>query len=126
MREKSRYRPIALVVEDDATLRELATLLLEESEMAVVTCESAENALEILDKLGPSLSLLYTDVNLAGKLDGVELAHYAHSHHPKIHVVVASGYSLKTPLPGNATLMPKPWVALDLLREAARSQTGGD
>ena len=75
-------KPIALVVEDDELQRELVVMLLEESEMGVIQCESAESALDVIDKLGPSLAMLYTDVNLAGPLDGVELAHRAHRDTP--------------------------------------------
>jgi two-component system cell cycle response regulator CpdR len=122
MGQATPFKPIALVVEDDEMQRELVVMLLEESEMGVIQCDNAEDALEVIDKLGSSLALLYTDVNLAGRMDGVELAHLAHNQCPDIHVVVASGYGLKKSLPENALFMPKPWLALDLLREAERSQ----
>ncbi len=122
MEQPTPFKPIALVVEDDAMQRELVAMLLEESEMGVIQCDNAEDALEVINKLGSSLALLYTDVNLAGIIDGVELAHLTHSQYPDIHVLVASGYGLKSELPDNALFMPKPWLALDLLREAERSQ----
>jgi hypothetical protein len=37
-------------------------------------------------------------------------------------VIVTSGRALTKELPDGATFMPKPWMALDLLREAERSQ----
>jgi hypothetical protein len=52
----------------------------------------------------------------------VELAHFTHQHYPNIHVIVTSGRALTKDLPDGATFMPKPWMALDLLREAERSQ----
>ncbi|HZL31304.1 MAG TPA: response regulator [Pseudolabrys sp.] len=116
------FKPIALVVEDDVLQREIVVMLLEESEMGVIQCDNGEDALEVIEKLGPSLSLLYTDVNLAGRIDGVELAHFANENYPNIHVLVASGFGLKKALPENALFMPKPWQALDLLREAERAQ----
>jgi hypothetical protein len=70
------FKPIALVVEDDLLQRELAVVLLEESEMGVVECESAEEALHVLEKMGEYVSMIFTDVSLAGKIDGVELAHF--------------------------------------------------
>jgi DNA-binding NtrC family response regulator len=121
MAQATLFKPIALVVEDDKAQRELVVMLLEESKMGVIECDNAEDALKVIEKLGPSLSLLYTDVNLAGQIDGVELAYVAHEY-PNIHVVVASGYGLKKSLPENALFMAKPWLALDLLREAERSQ----
>ncbi len=122
MGQATPFKPIALVVEDDEMQRELVVLLLEECDMGVIQCGSAETALEVLDKLGPSLSMLFTDVNLGGTIDGVELAHAAAKHYPNIHVVVTSGKALPKELPRSAMFMQKPWLTLDLLREAERSQ----
>ena len=122
MEQATPFKPIALVVEDDQIQRELVALLLEECDMGVIQCESAETALEVLDKLGTSLSMLYTDVNLSGSMNGVDLAHIATKDYPDIHVVVTSGKALPKDLPHQALFMPKPWLTLDLLREAERSQ----
>jgi CheY-like chemotaxis protein len=45
------YRPLALVVEDDDNQRALLSILLEESEMEVLECDSAEAAISVLDRL---------------------------------------------------------------------------
>jgi hypothetical protein len=37
-------------------------------------------------------------------------------------VIVTSGIALTKNLPEGATFMPKPWLPLDVLREAERSQ----
>jgi len=122
MGQASPLKPIALVVEDDVLQRELAVVLLEECEMGVIECESAEGALRVLEKMGEGVSMIFTDVKLAGKIDGVELAHFATQCYPDIHVIVTSGLALTKRLPEGATFMPKPWLPLDVLREAQRSQ----
>jgi DNA-binding NtrC family response regulator len=122
MGQADPFKPIALVVEDDELQRELATVLLEESEIGVIQCESAEQALRVLEKLEGSVSMLFTDVNLAGRIDGVELAHFTAQNYPGIHVTVTSGRALTRGLPKGATFMPKPWLPLDLLREAELAQ----
>ena len=122
MGQSTPFKPIALVVEDDELQREMVAVLLEECDMGVIQCESAETALEILDKMGPSLSLLYTDVNLSGDMNGVELACAATEDYPNIHVIVSSGKTLPKQLPKQALFMQKPWRPLDLLREAERAQ----
>src|SRR4030095_14922214 len=94
MGQQSPYKPIALVVEDDVWQREWVVALLEESEMGIFLCESAEEALRVLEKMGGCVSLMFTDVNLAGKIDGVELAHFATQCYPNIHVIVTSGRAL--------------------------------
>ena len=115
-------RPLALVVEDDRAQREVLSVLLEESEMKVLECESAEAAILLLEKYGDHLSLLFTDVQLAGKMDGATLAAFAKQHFPNLTVIVTSGRACPRELPPDAKFMPKPWHAIDVLREAERAQ----
>jgi two-component system, cell cycle response regulator CpdR len=122
MGQAKPFKPIALVVEDDVLQRELVVVLLEESEISVIQCQSAEEALRVLEKMGGRVSMMFTDVKLAGKIDGVELAHFATRCYPKIRVIVTSGHALPKRLPEGAMFMPKPWLALDVLREAERLQ----
>jgi len=103
--------------------REMICLLLEESDYDVIQCESAEAAELVIDKVGGCLALLMTDVNLAGRMSGVELAHIAKERNPRLDVVVTSGRPLRQPLPDGAKFWPKPWAALDVLREAEVAQT---
>jgi DNA-binding NtrC family response regulator len=122
MGQAAPFKPIALVVEDDEMQREMVAMLLEESEMHVIQCESAEAAIAVLDKIGGALSLMFTDVNLAGMMDGVALAHAAKRRFPGLHVIVTSGVMRDATLPDGALFMQKPWRPLDLLREAERAQ----
>jgi DNA-binding NtrC family response regulator len=115
-------RTTALIVEDDAMQREMITLLLEESEYDVIQCESAEAAELVLDKLANSLALMMTDVNLAGAMNGVDLAFIAKRRNPSLDVVVTSGKPLRQKLPEGAKFWAKPWAALDVLREAELAQ----
>ncbi|NPU14987.1 response regulator [Bradyrhizobium sp. 83012] len=118
MGQSQPFRATALIVEDDPAQREMIALLLEESDYDVIACESAEAAELILNKPGHRVVLLMTDVNLAGRMSGVELAHIARARHPHINIVVTSGRPLSQPLPGNAKFWSKPWAPLDVLREA--------
>jgi DNA-binding NtrC family response regulator len=116
------YRATALVVEDDPMQREMLCVLLEESDDAVIQCESAEAATVVLDKYGGSLALMITDVSLAGRMNGVELARIATARDPGLDVVVTSGCALPEPLPAGAKFWSKPWAPLDILREAELAQ----
>jgi CheY-like chemotaxis protein len=116
------FRAIALIVEDDPSQREMISLLLEESHYDVIQCESAEAAERVLANSGGALSLMITDVNLAGSMNGVELAFIAKQRHPKLDVVVTSGRPLAGPLPDGAKFWSKPWAPLDILREAEIAQ----
>jgi CheY-like chemotaxis protein len=114
-------RAKALVVEDDPVQREMIGLLLEESDFDVIACESAEAAELVLRRNGSSLDLMMTDVNLAGTMDGVALAHIARRCNPDIDVIVTSGEPLPQPLPSGAKFWSKPWAPLDVIREAERT-----
>jgi two-component system cell cycle response regulator CpdR len=121
MGQSKPLRATALIVEDDALQREMICLLLEESDFEVIECESAEAAELVLERNGDSLSLMMTDVNLAGHMNGVELAHIAKRCNPELGVIVTSGKPLQQELPDGAKFWSKPWVPLDVIREAERT-----
>ncbi len=116
----STAKPTALVVEDDQDQRELVSLLLEECDMAVIQCETAESAEVVLERVGGDLSMIFTDVKLAGHMSGAELAELAKDRFPDLIVIVTSG-SEAPHLPAGAMFMQKPWRALDILREPERA-----
>lgn len=124
MGQSEPFPTTALVVEDDPMQRDMIRLLLEESDVDVIECESAEAAEAVLEQAGGRLSLLMTDVQLAGHKNGVELAHIARKYNPDIGVIVTSGRPLRQPLPEGAQFWSKPWAALDVIREAERVAHG--
>jgi DNA-binding NtrC family response regulator len=118
--KQNTAKPTALVVEDDRDQRELVSLLLEECDMAVIQCETAESAEAVLERVGENLSMIFTDGRLAGAMSGAELAELAKHRFPDLVVIVTSG-SEAPALPAGAMFMQKPWRALDILREAERA-----
>jgi DNA-binding NtrC family response regulator len=122
MGQSKPYSATALVVEDDPMQREMICLLLEESDYAVIQCESAEAAELVLDKYGSSLALMITDVSLAGQMSGIALARIAIARNPGLDVIVTSGRALAEPLPEGARFWSKPWAPLDVLRAAELAQ----
>jgi two-component system, cell cycle response regulator CpdR len=121
MGQASPFKPTALVIETDEIEREMVATLLEESEMGVIQCESADVAVRVLEKMGSSLAMIFIDGNLNGTLDAVELAHFARTNYPNIYVIVTSEDAVSKALPEGTKFMAKPWIALDVLREAERS-----
>lgn len=111
-------KPLAVVVEDDELQRELAAVVLEECEMDVIPCGSAEAATAILESLERQPRMLFTDVQLPGVLTGADLAHLVHAKYPDARLLVTSGDGFPPPLPDGARFMPKPWEPADLVREA--------
>jgi CheY-like chemotaxis protein len=121
--EFQRTRLMALIVEDDPIVRELAAALLEESDLRVVECEDAEEALAMLCKHGEDIALIFADVRLPGLLDGVDLALRVKVLWPRISMLVTTGYpgDRVDALPDNVVYMPKPWLPLDVLRQAEQA-----
>ena len=122
MGQSKPFTATALIVEYDYLQREMLCLLLEESGYQVIQCESAEAATRVLEKNARALSLMMTDVQLAGRMSGVELAHVAKDRNPDLDVVVTSGRPLNQALPAGAKFWAKPWAPLDVLREAEIAQ----
>ena len=113
---------VALVVEDDPEVRALAETLLEETELEVVGCDSAEAALSVLQARGGDVALVFADIRLAGEMDGLQLARAVATLWPRARLVVTSGHGLERPeLPSEAVFIAKPWRALDVLVEAERA-----
>ena len=63
-----------LIVEDDAEVRSLVATLLEDEQLNVIECESAEAALAIMLIGGREVTMILADVRLPGAMDGVDLA----------------------------------------------------
>ncbi|MGF9764962.1 response regulator [Microvirga sp. 0TCS3.31] len=114
---------LALIVEDDRDVRDLAAALLEETPLDVVEVESAEAALECLRERGGEVAMLFADVRLPGPMDGVQLARAAGKLWPTVRVVLTSGDpgAGLADLPEGVTFMPKPWRGLDVLLQAEKA-----
>lgn len=116
---------LAIVVEDDAPTRALAEMLLEETELGVLGCDTAEGALNIMRERGGEVSLVFADVGLAGSMDGFQLASAITLLWPTVRMVITSGQRIQRPdtLSPQAVFIPKPWRPFDLLVEAERATT---
>ena len=83
------HRPNVLIVEDEPTLRELLTLLMEDWGAAVTAVSTADEAREQLRK--PGWRLVLTDVQMPGSLTGVDIAWITNEEHPDAKIIVMSG-----------------------------------
>ena len=114
---------VALVVEDDPDVRELAATVLEETDLKVVEASSAEEALHYLRDHAEEVALLFADVRLPCLMSGVDLAKTVTSEWPWVRTVLTSGAPLDSTdeVPGDVRFVPKPWAAMDVLVEAERA-----
>ena len=106
--------PSVLVVEDDPGVRRIAADIFHEAELKTAEASTAEEALAFLREHAPDVRLVFTDMVLPGRLDGIDLARVASLRWPWIRVVVTSGWARVKDLPENVVFLPKPWRATDL------------
>ena len=106
-----------LIVEDDAEVRSLVATLLEDEQLNVIECESAEAALAIMLIGGREVTMILADVRLPGAMDGVDLAWEVKLRWPLLPVILTSGFPCERvgDLPLGVAYMPKPWQPLNVL-----------
>ena len=110
---------VTLLVEDDALQREVLADVLKDEGFEVIECTTGETAELIIASTGTELQALITDHNLAGKMSGAELAHYARGRHPHLNIVIMSGTTVN-PMPVGTAFLRKPFSPerlLDMVRE---------
>ncbi|HEX8383245.1 MAG TPA: HWE histidine kinase domain-containing protein [Sphingomonas sp.] len=101
--------PIVLVVEDEMVLRMRAVDIVEDAGFVPIEAVSADEAMQILESRD-DISLLFTDIQMPGSIDGLKLAHAAHTRWPHIKIVLVSGQMAVTDAdkPDDSKFFPKP------------------
>lgn len=79
-----------LLVEDEELISELFAAALAKHGFAVHAVTSADAAWRYIDS-GAELDVLFTDINLPGRMNGAELARRARQLRPDLPIVYASG-----------------------------------
>jgi two-component system, response regulator PdtaR len=110
--------PMALVVDDEELLRLYAGGVLEDHGFNVVEAENAAAALNVLEA-NSNVRLLFTDIQMPGKLNGVDLAREVHARWPDVLLVITSGQTRPNPadIPDDGRFIRKPYCAADLISE---------
>jgi two-component sensor histidine kinase/CheY-like chemotaxis protein len=80
-----------LVVEDEMVLRMRAVNLVEDAGFTAVEAVNADEALAILESRS-DISLLFSDIQMPGSMDGLKLAYAVHSRWPSIKIILVSGH----------------------------------
>lgn len=103
-------KQLVLVVEDDPILRMLAVEMVEDAGFDVVEASGADEAIDIMEKR-PDVSVLFTDIDMPGSMNGVGLAHWACHNGTPIKIVVTSGHHRlgDDDLPAGSVFFAKPY-----------------
>jgi two-component system, cell cycle sensor histidine kinase and response regulator CckA len=115
-----------LLVEDDDSVRRVATRILEHAGLEVEAFEDAEQVLEVLMQ-GRYADVLLTDLGLPG-MGGRALVDRVRELRPDLIVMVMSGYAVGSPgsmtdLPADVVFVQKPFTSDDLV-ESVRAALG--
>lgn len=82
-----------MVVEDEVLLRMMIADELRRSDLQVIECGNADEALDVLHS-GTPVATVLTDLRMPGSLDGVKLAKAVHDEFPDMRVFLTSTYTL--------------------------------
>jgi CheY-like chemotaxis protein len=111
-------RTSVLVVEDEVLISDLIAEVLAEHGFRVHAVTAAEDALRYLES-GAEVDVLFTDINLLGRMDGSELAQVARAKRPELPIVYCSGRyspSALAPPVSRSIFVKKPYSPEDLCR----------
>jgi len=116
--------PVVLVVEDEPLLRILAVEVVGEAGFTAIEASDADEAVILLESR-TDIALVFTDINMPGRMDGLKLAHAVRDRWPPIKILVVSGRQQlqSSDLPSNSCFVGKPYVASALVEEL-RSMVG--
>jgi two-component sensor histidine kinase/CheY-like chemotaxis protein len=107
-----------LVVEDEMVLRMRAVDIVEDAGFTAVEAVNAEEALSILESRS-DISLLFSDIQMPGSMDGLKLAHAVHNRWPSIKIILVSGQVKLTEsdTPADSRFFGKPLEAKQMIAE---------
>ena len=107
--------PSALVVEDEPLILLAACDLVERAGFTSIEASDADAALEILE-VDAEISLVFTDIDMAGSMDGLGLARLVQQRWPAIGIIVTSGrcFPAEGALPEGAVFFSKPYLEAEV------------
>jgi two-component system, response regulator PdtaR len=116
--------PVAIVVEDEPLPRMLAVEVVEAAGFTAIEARDADEAVVLLESR-TDITLLFTDINMPGSMDGLKLAHGVRDRWPPIKILVVSGKQRLqcSDLPSDSCFVGKPYQTSALVDEL-RSMVG--
>src|SRR6476620_2560895 len=103
-------RPVVLIVEDELLLRINAADMISGAGFEVVEATNADDAIEILE-VRRDITVVFTDIQMPGSMDGLKLAHAVRGRWPPIKIVATSGLEDvgEKDLPEGGRFLSKPY-----------------
>lgn len=110
-------KPAVLIVDDEPIIRMYATVLVEDAGYVAIEAATADEALAILSARD-DIRVLFTDVEMPGSLNGLELVEVVRETWPPIELIVTSGHVQVDPqrLPERARFFRKPYTESEVIK----------
>jgi two-component sensor histidine kinase/DNA-binding response OmpR family regulator len=107
-----------LVVEDEMVLRMRAVDIVEDAGFTAVEAVNADQAMAILESRS-DITLLFSDIQMPGTMDGLKLAHAVHERWPAIKIILVSGQVKVTDAdkPADSVFIGKPLDVKQMVAE---------
>lgn len=117
-KHQNSENPTILVVDDEALLRMHAQGVLEDNGFEVLEAQNADEALSVLSER-PDIRLVFTDIQMPGSLNGLELLEEVHRRWPHILLIATSGRVRphQSEIADHGHFIPKPYSEHQLVAQ---------
>ncbi len=114
-----------LVVEDEVLIRIDISEALRSEGFEVLEASNADEAISIL-ACGVAVAMVFTDIRMPGKADGLDLARYVRTNHRTTKVMITSGHFPAHQLEAEfGQLISKPYTHERIIEEIEKRLTNG-
>lgn len=110
MASSATAAPTVLVVEDEFLIRMNVVEIIEDAGFHALEAANADEAIALLET-HPDISVMFTDIDMPGSMNGIRLAHAVRGRWPPIKIIATSGhFQLRDgDLPDKGRFLPKPY-----------------
>ena len=104
---------VVLIVEDEPVIRLAAIFLIEDLGFRALEASDADEAIFLLEA-HPEITVVFTGIQMAGSMDGIELSNWAAERWPPLKfIIVSGGMSPRAcELPVDTVFLTKPYGSL--------------
>jgi DNA-binding NtrC family response regulator len=102
---------VVLLAEDEMLIRMETADALGDEGFLVIEVGNAKEALLALQNTSSSVHVLFTDIQMPGSMDGLQLAHHVRQCWPSIALIMTSGRAelASEQMPAGSRFLPKPY-----------------
>lgn len=102
---------VVLVVEDEPLIRIASIQLVEDLGYIALEAANADEAIFLLES-HPEITVVFTDIQMAGSMDGIALSNWAAGRWPPLRfIIVSGGFSPHADqMPKDAVFLAKPYA----------------